>query len=32
MGTIARYGNAGPGPKCRVMTIAFRLAGQECVA
>jgi predicted 3-demethylubiquinone-9 3-methyltransferase (glyoxalase superfamily) len=31
-GTVARYGDAGPGPKGSVMTIAFRIAGQEFVA
>lgn len=29
---ITRYGEAGPGPKGTVMTIAFELAGQEFVA
>jgi predicted 3-demethylubiquinone-9 3-methyltransferase (glyoxalase superfamily) len=30
--TVTRYGEAGPGPKGSVMTIAFELAGQEFVA
>ncbi|HMC94413.1 MAG TPA: VOC family protein [Polyangia bacterium] len=29
---IARYGDAGPGPKGSVMTVAFRLAGMELTA
>jgi len=29
---VARYGAAGPGPKGSVMTIAFRLEGQEFTA
>ena len=29
---IARYGDAGPGPKGSVMTVAFQLDGQESVA
>src|SRR5512145_1947960 len=29
---IARYGEAGPGPKGSVMTISFQLEGQEFVA
>ena len=29
---IARYGEAGPGPKGSVMTVKFQLAGQEFVA
>ena len=29
---IARYGEAGPGPKGSVMTVAFQLAGQQFVA
>jgi predicted 3-demethylubiquinone-9 3-methyltransferase (glyoxalase superfamily) len=29
---VTRYGEAGPGPKGTVMTIAFELAGQEFVA
>jgi len=30
--TIARYGDAGPGPQGSVMTVAFEIAGQELVA
>jgi predicted 3-demethylubiquinone-9 3-methyltransferase (glyoxalase superfamily) len=30
--TITRYGDAGPGPKGSVMTVAFQLDGQEFVA
>jgi predicted 3-demethylubiquinone-9 3-methyltransferase (glyoxalase superfamily) len=30
--TIARYGDAGPGPKGSVMTAAFQLEGQDFVA
>jgi predicted 3-demethylubiquinone-9 3-methyltransferase (glyoxalase superfamily) len=30
--TVNRYGEAGPGPKGTVMTIAFQLDGQEFVA
>jgi predicted 3-demethylubiquinone-9 3-methyltransferase (glyoxalase superfamily) len=30
--TIARYGEAGPGPKGSVMTVAFELDGQEFIA
>ena len=30
--SVARYGDAGPGPKGSVMTISFRLAGQEFMA
>jgi len=30
--TVARYGEAGPGPKGSVMTVAFQIAGQEFVA
>lgn len=30
--TIARYGDAGPGPKGSVMTVAFQLDGQEFIA
>ncbi|MBC5806927.1 MAG: hypothetical protein DLM53_10045 [Candidatus Eremiobacter antarcticus] len=30
--SIARYGEAGPGPKGTVMTIAFQLLGQDFVA
>ena len=29
---VARYGDAGPGPKGKVMTARFRLEGQEFVA
>jgi predicted 3-demethylubiquinone-9 3-methyltransferase (glyoxalase superfamily) len=29
---VARYGEAGPGPKGSVMTVAFELDGQEFVA
>ncbi len=29
---IARYGDAGPGPKGSVMTVSFQLEGQEFVA
>ena len=29
---IARYGEAGPGPKGSVMTIAFQLEGQDFIA
>jgi predicted 3-demethylubiquinone-9 3-methyltransferase (glyoxalase superfamily) len=29
---IARYGDAGPGPKGTVMTIAFQLEGQDFIA
>jgi predicted 3-demethylubiquinone-9 3-methyltransferase (glyoxalase superfamily) len=29
---ISRYGEAGPGPKGTVMTVTFRLAGQEYTA
>jgi predicted 3-demethylubiquinone-9 3-methyltransferase (glyoxalase superfamily) len=32
MGTIARYGDAGPGPKGSVMTASFRIEEQEFVA
>ncbi|HEV8578980.1 MAG TPA: VOC family protein [Thermoanaerobaculia bacterium] len=32
IGTIARYGEAGPGPKGAVMTVAFELDGQELIA
>lgn len=32
IGTIARYGEAGPGPKGSVMTINFTLEGQEFIA
>jgi predicted 3-demethylubiquinone-9 3-methyltransferase (glyoxalase superfamily) len=30
--TVTRYGDAGPGPKGSVMTVAFELEGQEFVA
>src|SRR6266403_9680 len=30
--SIARYGDAGPGPKGTVMTVAFQIEGQEFVA
>jgi len=30
--TVTRYGDAGPGPKGSVMTIAFQLEGQEFTA
>jgi predicted 3-demethylubiquinone-9 3-methyltransferase (glyoxalase superfamily) len=29
---ISRYGEAGPGPKGKVMTVQFRLAGQDFIA
>jgi len=32
MGTIARYGDAGPGPKGSVMTASFHIEGQDFVA
>jgi predicted 3-demethylubiquinone-9 3-methyltransferase (glyoxalase superfamily) len=32
IGTIARYGEAGPGPKGSVMTASFQIEGQEFVA
>jgi predicted 3-demethylubiquinone-9 3-methyltransferase (glyoxalase superfamily) len=32
VGTIARYGEAGPGPKGSVMTVAFELDGQPFTA
>jgi predicted 3-demethylubiquinone-9 3-methyltransferase (glyoxalase superfamily) len=31
IGTIARYGDAGPGPKGSVMTASFHIEGQEFV-
>ena len=31
VGSIARYGDVGPGPKGSVMTVAFQLDGQEFV-
>jgi len=30
--TVSRYGDAGPGPKGSVMTVAFELEGQEFLA
>jgi predicted 3-demethylubiquinone-9 3-methyltransferase (glyoxalase superfamily) len=30
--TVTRYGEAGPGPKGRAMTVVFRLNGQEFIA
>jgi predicted 3-demethylubiquinone-9 3-methyltransferase (glyoxalase superfamily) len=30
--SVARYGDAGPGPKGSVMTVAFKLDGQDFVA
>jgi predicted 3-demethylubiquinone-9 3-methyltransferase (glyoxalase superfamily) len=32
VGTITRYGDAGPGPTGRVMTVTFKLEGQEFIA
>jgi predicted 3-demethylubiquinone-9 3-methyltransferase (glyoxalase superfamily) len=32
VGTITRYGDAGPGPKGSVMTATFELEGQEFIA
>jgi len=32
VGAIARYGEAGPGPKGSVMTVAFELDGQQFTA
>ncbi len=32
IGKMARYGDAGPGPKGSVMTIEFQLEGQEFIA
>jgi predicted 3-demethylubiquinone-9 3-methyltransferase (glyoxalase superfamily) len=32
VGSITRYGDAGPGPKGSVMTVTFQLEGQEFVA
>ena len=29
---VARYGDAGPGPKGSVMTVNFQLEGQEFIA
>jgi predicted 3-demethylubiquinone-9 3-methyltransferase (glyoxalase superfamily) len=30
--TVTRYGDAGPGPKGKAMTVVFRLDGQEFIA
>jgi predicted 3-demethylubiquinone-9 3-methyltransferase (glyoxalase superfamily) len=32
IGNVVRYGDAGPGPKGSVMTVAFHLDGQEFMA
>lgn len=32
IGSVARYGETGPGPKGQVMTATFRLFGQEFIA
>ncbi len=32
VGDVARYGDAGPGPKGTVMTTAFEIEGQEFIA
>jgi predicted 3-demethylubiquinone-9 3-methyltransferase (glyoxalase superfamily) len=32
VGTITRYGDAGPGPKGTVMVVTFQLDGQEFIA
>ena len=32
LGTVSRYGEAGPGPKGKLMTASFKLNGQEFVA
>jgi predicted 3-demethylubiquinone-9 3-methyltransferase (glyoxalase superfamily) len=32
VGSITRYGDAGPGPKGQVMTVTFQLEGQEFMA
>jgi len=32
IGTMARYGDAGPGPKGSVMTASFQIEGQDFVA
>jgi predicted 3-demethylubiquinone-9 3-methyltransferase (glyoxalase superfamily) len=32
IGTVARYGDAGPGPKGTVMTVTFQLEGQDFMA
>jgi predicted 3-demethylubiquinone-9 3-methyltransferase (glyoxalase superfamily) len=32
VGTVSRYGDAGPGPKGQVMTASFQLEGQDFMA
>jgi predicted 3-demethylubiquinone-9 3-methyltransferase (glyoxalase superfamily) len=32
VGTVSRYGDAGPGPKGSVMVVTFQLEGQELMA
>ena len=32
VGTVSRYGDAGPGPKGQVMTASFQLEGQDFLA
>ena len=32
IGTVTRYGDAGPGPKGSAMTVAFELEGQQFIA
>ena len=32
LGTVTRYGDAGPGPKGTAMTVAFELDGQQFIA
>jgi predicted 3-demethylubiquinone-9 3-methyltransferase (glyoxalase superfamily) len=32
IGTVTRYGDAGPGPKGNAMTVAFELEGQQFIA
>lgn len=32
IGTVSRFGEAGPGPKGSVMTVTFQLEGQEFIA
>ena len=32
IGSVTRYGDAGPGPKGSVMTVSFQLDGQEFLA
>ncbi|HEY9381676.1 MAG TPA: VOC family protein, partial [Burkholderiales bacterium] len=32
VGEVMRYGDAGPGPKGSVLTVAFELEGQEFIA